>query len=124
MNLHAIVSGAIGVINPFVDAELQISTGYTTNADGTRVPAYAEPCCVRCQVQPMQAADLTQLEGLNIQGIKRKFYVTGHWHGLVRGARKGGDLITMPNGDTYLVVLVLEQWPDWCCVATTLQVGA
>lgn len=121
MNLHGVVSGAIGAINPFVDASLQMSTGSTTSADGTRVPLYAAPCGVRCQVQPMQADDLHQLDGLNIQGIKRKIYVTGQFHGLVRGENKGGDLVTMPNGDVYLVVLVLEAWPDWCCVATTLQ---
>jgi hypothetical protein len=121
MNLHQTVRGVIGAVNPFVIASLQVSIGSTTAADGTRTPTYARPAPVSCQVQALQFSDLTQLDGLNIQGIKRKIYVNGRWDGLVRAGKKGGDLITMKNGDVYLVVLVLEYWPDWCSVAVTLQ---
>lgn len=43
MDLHRIVSGAIGAINPMVPATVQISTGYTTSASGLRTPSYATP---------------------------------------------------------------------------------
>lgn len=43
MNLHSVVSGAIGSINPFVPGTIQISTGYTTLDTGERVPAFATP---------------------------------------------------------------------------------
>lgn len=43
MNLHGVVSGAIGAVNPFVPGTIQISTGYSTSASGKRVPSYATP---------------------------------------------------------------------------------
>ena len=30
----------------------------------------------------------------------------------------------MPEGNTWLCVHVLEQWPDWCKIAITLQNGS
>jgi hypothetical protein len=124
LNLHGIVSGVIGAVNPQIIASIQCSTGYTTNGDGSRTPSYAEPVDVKCQIQALQYNDLVQTDGLNIQGARRKIYMSGHWAGLVRVDQKGGDLITMPNGDIYLVVLVLEHWPDWTSVAVTLQNGS
>lgn len=45
MNLHAIVSGAIGVVNPHIPVALQINSGWTVAAGsgGARVPAYQTP---------------------------------------------------------------------------------
>jgi len=126
MNLHSIVSGAVGAINPLVIATIQQSTGYTEADDGTQVPTYAAPVNVQAQSQPLTFSDLRQLDGLNIQGIKRAIYLTGNWQGLVRTAKKGGDLITLPNGTNWLVVLELENWSDtsgWSKVAVTLQNG-
>lgn len=122
MNLHGIAMGYVAAVNPLVTATFQASTGSTTNADGTRVPTYAPAVSVLCQIQPLQYTDVTMLEGLNIQGVRNKVYVTGDWKAVVRGNRRGGDLLTMPDGTVYLVALVLEDWPDWCCLAVTLQV--
>lgn len=124
MNLHSIVSGAVGAINPLVTATLRASAGSTTAPDGKRIAVYADPVTVRCQVQSLQYNDILQLDALEIQGSKSKIYVNGRWQGLVRPDRRGGDLITMPDGRVYLVTLVLEEWPDWCCVAVTLQTDA
>lgn len=124
MNLHSIVSGAVGAINPLVIATLRASAGSTTALDGKRVAAYADPVNVRCQVQSLQYNDILQLDALEIQGSKNKIYVNGRWQGLVRPDRRGGDLITMPDGRVYLVTLVLEEWDTWCCVAVTLQVDS
>jgi hypothetical protein len=122
MNLHLIVSGAIGAVNPQSSATFQASTGSTTNDDGTRVPTYAAPVTIQCQIQSLQYNDLMKLSGLNIQGVRSKIYVNGSWSGLVRPEGKGGDLITFADGSVWLVAVVLEDWPDWCSVAVTRQV--
>jgi hypothetical protein len=124
VNLHGIVAKSVGAVNPMVTASVKISTGYTTAADGERTPGYATPVPATVQVQALQASELALVEGLNIQGIKRAVYLNGRWDGLVRPTKKGGDLITMLNGDIWLVIVVLEYWPDWCKVAVVLQNGS
>lgn len=127
MNLHGIVSGAIGMINPLIPISVQISTGSTTAASGKRAPSYANPVTLQGQVQPLSSKDLRQLDALNIQGSERAIYVNGILNGVVRFNQKGGDLITIVGGvnaGVWLVTTVLEQWPDWVKVAVTLQNGA
>ena len=129
MNLHQIVSGAISNVNPFITATLQQSTGYTTNADGTRVPGYAAPITTSIQVQALEYNDIAQLDGLNIQGTRRKVYLNGQWAGVIRADQKGGDLLTFPEvpgsaPQVWLVVFVFEQWPDWVSLCVTLQDGS
>ena len=120
MNIFGIVRRLSAVV-PRVNLTVQVSTGYTTNADGSRVPTYAAPQVVSGSVQALQFNDITQLDALNIQGERRKIYIKGQVDGLVRVENKGGDLITDPLGNVWLVALVLEAWPDWCSVAVTLQ---
>ncbi len=121
MNLHSIVSGAISAVLPPTNLTIQVSTGYTTNADGSRSPSYAPAQIKSGFMQALQYNDIVQLDALNIQGERRKIYINGQVDGLVRVENKGGDLITDPNGNVWLVVLVTEYWPDWCSVAVTLQ---
>jgi hypothetical protein len=124
MNLHQIASGAIGAINPFVLGTIKVSTGYTTAADGSRVSTYTPFTGVSMQVQALTWKDLQQVDGLNLNGTRRAIYMNGRADGVVRSLLKGGDLIALtngPNAGTWLVALVLEQWPDWCKVAVTLQ---
>lgn len=121
MNLHKIVSPLIGAVNPHVKAMIEVSTGNTTAADGTRVPSFAKAVAVEVQVQPITGGELRQLEGLNLQGEFTGIYLNGHIDGLVRQDNKGGDRITLPDGKVYLVTTVLEDWPDWMKVAVTRQ---
>ena len=188
MDLHRIVSGAIGAVNPHVPIAIRFSTGWTREADGKRVPSYATPGALvgsiagttltvtsvtlgkllpgqlligaaygtivaeqltgaeggtgtyrvsteqtlvsgplttsfmmRGQIQPLTFRDLQMIDAVNVQGTQRAIYVSGHVNGLVRIARKGGDLIITPDNRVWLVTLVLEQWPDWVKVAVTLQ---
>jgi hypothetical protein len=126
MNLHNIVSPYISAINPFITASIQKSTGYTTTSSGKRVPTYAAAESVQVQMQALQYNDLVQLDGLNIQGERHAMYINGNWSGVVRPDGTGGDLITLPNGTVWLVVLVLENWSDldgWVKVACTRQMG-
>lgn len=124
MNLHQIVSGAIGTINPQIDLSIQVSTGSTPVAGGGRVPSYAAPVVVRGQVQPLQYRDIMQMDALNLQGTRRAIYINGRVDGLIRSENKGGDLITVTSGvnaGVWLVALISEQWPDWCRALVTLQ---
>jgi hypothetical protein len=80
---------------------------------------------VQGQVQPLQYKDLMQIDGLNLNGTRRKIYLYGAANGVVRTSLKGGDLITDPRGDVWLVALVAEQWAvDWASAIVTLQNGS
>lgn len=122
MNLHGIVAPYIGIVNPFIDATLKQSAGYTTNPDGTQVPAYTlTPISI--QVQALSGGDLQKLAGLNIQGINNAVYISGEAEAVDRVNRKGGDLLVF-NKQSWLVVTILEDWPNWCKVAVVLQNGS
>ena len=121
MNLHRIVSGAISAVNPMQTAVIHRSTGYTTDDSGKQVPTYAPLKAITCQIQPMTYGDLMMIDGLNIQGVKKKIYVNGHLDAIIRSRREGGDLIEFRNGETYLIVQVLEHWPSWTSVVVVMQ---
>ncbi len=121
MNLHGIVSGAIGTVNPLVTVQLLRSIGATTADDGTRIPKFAPPENVSAQIQALTFTDLQQLDGLNIQGERRAVYINGRADAVLRPSKKGGDLIITPDKRRWLIVLPLEYWPDWCKFAITLQ---
>ena len=127
MNLHSIVSPYISPVNPPLLCSLQVSTGYTTGLDGSRVPTYALPVQIECQCQALQYNDLMQTSGLNIQGKRLAMYILGDWEGLVRSDQKGGDLVTLPDGSVWLCAMVLENWSlssGWTKICATLQDGS
>lgn len=125
MNLHGIAKGLVSAVNPMTRLSMQRSLGgYTTAADGTRTTNYSPPFDVFGQVQDLTSDELKQLDGINLQGVHRSIYLNGHWEGLERTAVRGGTLLTTPDGNVWLVVKVIEQWPDWCKVAVTLQNGS
>jgi hypothetical protein len=119
MNLHSIVSGAIGAVNPFIPVTIKQSTGYATGADGTQVPAYTT-IPTTGQQQALSGRDVMYIGNLNIQGVTTKLYVSGNLEGVFRVTGKGGDLVVF-GGRTYLVATVLERWPNWSCVALVMQ---
>lgn len=123
MNLHGIVAPIIGAVNPNVPCTLKISTGYTTNPDGSRVPTYTTTTGT-AQVQALTYLDLKQVDGLNINGAARGIYFYGDIVGVLRARNKGGDIVTLtdgPNAGDWLIVHVLETWPDWSKAACVLQ---
>jgi len=120
MNLHGIASGAIGAVNPFVSAQISKSTGYTTASDGSRTPAYAAAVTQKVQQQALTQKELEHMSGMNVQGVMCKAYVKGQWYGVDRKAGDGGDLFVI-GADTWLVVEVLEVWPDWSAVVLNKQ---
>lgn len=123
MNLHGIVARAIGAVNPLITASIQVSAGYTTNPDGTQVPAYAPAITAPIQVQALTAMDLKLIDGLNLQDETRAVYLNGNFEGVLRPEDKGGDLLTF-NGQTWLTTQILEQWPNWSKLAVILQDAA
>lgn len=125
VNLRGVANSITRAINPNVYAQLWKSTGDTTNAAGKRTPIYAKSTIV-IQLQAMDAEDLKQMDGLNIQGIHRKVYCNPQVFAIVRVAAKGGDLLVFPSGrvpegTTWLATHVLEPWSPWCAFAITLQ---
>jgi hypothetical protein len=121
MNLRGIANGVTSSVNPNVPLVVQISTGYTTAANGQRSPSYAAPVTVQGQVQALSNKEIQHLDALNIQDARNAIYVNGQLNGLVREENMGGDLITDPAGNVWLVAIVLENWPDWCKVAVVRQ---
>lgn len=126
MNLHGIVRPAIQTVNPYQAATLYRNTGATTiaNSGGRRQPTYDAGTAIKLQKQAVSQADLRHLDNLNLQGELAKFWLDGALYGVVRKYQKGGDQITMTaDGSTWLVVAVMEVWPDWCSVIGNLQLG-
>lgn len=127
MNLHAIASRYVAAVNPMLPVTVQISDGLTTAADGSRSPSYKRSYKARAQVQAMSSQDLRQVDGLALQGSLSAIYLLGDIEGIVRPHLQGGDLITFPNGDVYLVKINLESWGAsgstnaWSKVACILQ---
>lgn len=109
MNLNGIVSAAISAVNPRLQVTVSRSTGYTTNADFTRTPTYSTSALLG-QVQALTSKELDQVSGLNLQGEKLAIYADGLLEGVSRPDGVGGDTLTLPDGSTWLVALVLENW--------------
>lgn len=122
MNLHGIVSAAIGAVNPFIPVTIRQSLGATENAAGRTTPSYGPALPAMGQKQPVTGRDIERFQQQNIQGVTCKMYLNGNYEGLFRVLGKGGDLIEFES-QTYLVVCVMERWPDWCCLALTMQLN-
>jgi hypothetical protein len=125
VNLRAIANGVTRAINPNVVCERWRNTGYTTADSGKRTPDWSK-APINVQVQALTYDDLKQLDGLNIQGVRRKIFTNTQVASVIRAAEKGGDLLVfpagvLPEGTTWLCVQVLERWPDWCTFVITLQ---
>jgi hypothetical protein len=128
LNLHSIAVGAISAVNSQQRCTIQYSEGSMVTPDGTRTPSYSAPKPMQAQVQALSWRDLQQLDGLNLQGTRRKIYLYGDEEGIIRVTQQGGDLITFPDklaglppGTIWLITQALETWAGWCCVAVTLQ---
>lgn len=123
MNLRAIANSATQSINPNTPVTVKASSGYTIDpATRRQVPAYAIETG-QANIQALDGKDLKQLDGLNIQGTIRAAYLYGNLAGVVRPDSKGGDMVEF-NSQSWLVVKVLETWPDWCKVAIVYQGAA
>ena len=127
MDLHNVVSRAIGAVNPMIPAKLYKSKGYATSSTGKQIPAYEPVISGDIQVQGMSSSALQHTNNLSITGVLRKVYLGGDWESVVRATMQGGDKFIFTysgiTDGTWLVVTVLETWPDWCAVVVQLQVN-
>jgi hypothetical protein len=123
MNLHAIASPLVGIVNPPVVGTWRQGDGYTTSPAGKREPTFTDVPDVPMQVQALEGDDLTLVDGLNIEGLKRAVYMYGDVQGIDRADGKGGDVLIF-SGSYWLVVKVLETWATgWCKVAVAKQLA-
>ena len=127
MDLRGIANGVTSTVNPNQTVTVLRSTGYTIGAGRRQVPSYAAPVTGPGQIQALDANDIKQLDGLNIQGTIRAIYLRGVLAGVIRPDGTGGDIVQVKDpatGDvleTWLVVKVLEGWPTWTKAAIVLQ---
>lgn len=122
MNLRTFANLAIQVINPNEAVTVLRSAGYTNGPGARQVPMYHDPIVGMAQVQALDGDDLKQIEGLNIQGTIKAIYMYGALAGVVRPDQTGGDIIKRKNGtETWLVVKILEAWPNWVKAVIVLQ---
>jgi hypothetical protein len=106
-------------------ASWQQSTGAATSASGAQVPQYAPAVQTLVRCQALSNKDLSQLDGVNINGEYQALYVNGPVEGANRADARGGDLITLTtDGSLWLVTQVLENWnrsSGWTKVAVARQ---
>jgi hypothetical protein len=126
INVRGIANAAIQVVNQNIAATYRASTGSTTDAAGKRTPTYAANVSVQIQAQAAKGSDLKHVQNLNVQSVYKNVRMWGDTQGVVRPDAKGGDLLLFPNVPagtvhTWLVVAVLETWPEWCSVIACLQ---
>lgn len=122
MDLRGIANGATSSINPNESVVVLRSTGYTIGTGAKQVPTYATGEPASGQVQALDSDDLKQLDGLNIQGTLRAIYIRGTLAGTSRPNVTGGDIVQRGTpAKNWLVVKVLEQWPDWAKAVIVLQ---
>ena len=120
MDLRGLANGVTSTVNPNKTVTVRRSTGYTIGAGRKQVPGYADPVTGPAQIQALDANDIKQLDGLNIQGTVRAIYLRGVLAGVVRPDGTGGDIVQIAGQD-WLVVKVLEGWPTWTKAAIVLQ---
>ena len=120
MDLRGIANGVTSTVNPNQTVTVLRSTGYTIGAGRRQVPSYAAPVTGPGQIQALDANDIKQLDGINIQGTIRAIYLRGTLAGVVRPNQTGGDIVQI-SGQDWLVVKVLEGWPTWTKAAIVLQ---
>ena len=122
MDLRGLANAVTSTVNPNEIVIVKRSTGFTVGAGARQIPQYATSVIGPAQVQALDALDIKQLDGLNIQGTIRAIYLRGVLAGVVRPNQTGGDLVLRNNGsETWLVVKVLESWPNWTKAAIVLQ---
>jgi hypothetical protein len=120
MDLRGIANGVTTAVNPNKTVTVLRSTGYTIGAGRRQVPSYAAPVTGPGQIQALDANDIKQLDGLNVQGTIRAIYLRGNLAGVIRPDGTGGDIVQIAGQD-WLVVKVLEGWPTWTKAAIVLQ---
>lgn len=127
LNLHGIVAPIVGAVNGNVPVTLRQNTGFSTNADFSRTPTYSTTT-MSAQVQGLQSDDIRILNGMGVQGERRKIYLWGTTSAIVRSLQKGNDVVVLPDGSEWKCAMVFEDYghgltgtSGWCSIAVVLQ---
>lgn len=123
LGLHNLVSGLVGSVNPMQLATWYKCLGFTTAPGGKSTPSFMDAQSINVQVQQLTVADLKHIDGLNVSGITRKVWSEAILSGIDRAAQLGGDKLVLKDGTTWLVVQIIETWPDWCSAVIQKQVS-
>jgi hypothetical protein len=127
VNLRGIANTVSQVVNPNILVTVRKSTGFTVGAGRRQEPTYSETSGVVAQLQALDSDTLKHIDSLNIQGTIRNIRLFGNLLGVVRPTDKGGDLINItdapgfPGTTSWLVVKVMENWPQWTSCVIVLQ---
>ena len=123
MDLRSLANGVSSIVNPNESVAIWRSMGFTVVGGGKQVPTYAAAVTGFAQIQALDGAELKQMDSLNIQGVLRAIYLRGALAGVIRPAGTGGDLVKRGTNytETWLVVKILEHWPDWTKAVIQLQ---
>lgn len=121
MNLHAIVSGAIGSVNHHEMVTIYRCTG-TTNTAGVMHVTYT-PSDIMAQVQAPNAGDLKLFDNLADARHVKKFYINASAATINRHEETAGDIIERADGSFWLIDMIRDDFsPEgWLCVIGTLQ---
>lgn len=126
-NLHSIAAPIVGAVNSNVLVSLRQNTGFTTNSDFSRTPTYSEST-MSAQIQGLQSDDIRVLNGMGIQGVRRKIYLWGTTSAIVRSLQKGNDIVVFPDGSEWKCAMIFEDYghgltgqTGWCSIAVVLQ---
>ena len=121
MNIHAIVSGAIGSVNHHEMVTIYRCNG-TTNTAGVVSVTYT-PSDIMAQVQAPNAGDLKLFDNLADARHVKKFYINASAHTINRHEETAGDIIERADGSFWLIDMIRDDFsPEgWLCVLGTLQ---
>ena len=121
MNLHSIVSGAIGMVNHHEMVTLYRCTG--TQNNGGIVSVTYEKSDVLAQVQAPTAADLRLFDNLADARHVKKFYMDAPAYTINRHFETAGDIIERADGSYWLIDMIRDDFsPEgWLCCIATLQ---
>lgn len=123
MSLHDLAANVIGSVNPMMTCQWKKCTGLSTAAGGKQVPSYATVTSIIAQVQQLTIAEQKHLNDMNVAGVSRKIWCDARLTGIDRASGLGGDIVTLPDGTIWLVIQVMESWPDWSSALLLKQVS-
>ena len=121
MNLHAIVSGAIGSVNHHEMVTIYRCNGTTNTTCMVSVTYTHED--IMAQVQAPNAGDLKLFDHLADAKHVKKFYINASAHTINRHEETAGDIIERADGSYWLIDMIRDDFsPEgWLCVLGTLQ---
>ena len=102
MNLHEVVAGAIGAVNPHEQVTIWRCTGVSV-MKGVVTPVYAS-ITRRAQVQQPSPSDLEQNERVARAAHSLKAWVNVPADTINRNAQTAGDIIERDDGTYWLIV--------------------